>query len=215
MEKKYILFDLDGTIVDSGEGIKNSIKYSLKKFGIEEKGDEVLNNFIGPPLADSYMKYFNLNEQEADKIVQIYREYYKDDGVYENKLYDGIVDVISELKLRGNNIFLATSKPLIFAKKVLEQHKLTSYFDFVAGATLDNKISEKKDVIKYIIDSNTLKASNAYMIGDTKFDIYGGKFFNFKTIGVTYGYGSYEELKEYKADFIVDSPKEILEILEE
>ena len=212
MSIKNILVDLDGTIVDSADGIKNPINYSLNKIGIEENREEVLNSFIGPPLVDSYMKHYSMSEKEAEEIVEIYREYYKDNGLYENILYDGIVEVIQELKSKGNKIILATSKPKVFASKVLEQHNLTKYFDFVAGATLDHKISEKKDVIKYIIDNNDIEIDDTYMIGDTKYDILGGRFFNLKTVGVTYGYGTYQELKESKSDFIVDAPRKILNI---
>ncbi|WP_100065053.1 HAD hydrolase-like protein [Miniphocaeibacter massiliensis] len=213
MDKKYILFDLDGTIVDSGKGIKSSIKYSLKKLGIEENREEILNDFIGPPLIDSYIKHYNFSEEEADDIMQIYREYYKDNGLYENFIYEGIEEVICELKDKGNEIILATSKPEIFARRVLEQHKLTKYFDFISGATLDHKISKKTDVIKYILDNYRIEIEKAYMIGDTKYDILGGKSFGLKTVGVTYGYGSKKELEISRADYIVEDTYQIFEIL--
>ncbi len=211
--KKYILFDLDGTIIDSGKGIKDSIKYSLKKVGIRESNEDVLNTFIGPPLLDSYMKNYGFNEEKAVEIVNIYREYYKDKGVYDNYLYDGIVEVLISLKDRGDNVILATSKPKIFAEKVLVQHGISKYFDFVAGATLDHKISNKDEVLQHIFNNVNIEISNGYMIGDTKFDILGGKKFDLNTIGVTYGYGTLNELQKSGADFIVENPKSILNII--
>lgn len=213
MTKKYVLFDLDGTITDSGEGIKNSIKYSLEKFGIEENREDILNSFIGPPLLNSYMDNYSFSVEKAEEVIKVYREYYSVKGLYENFLYNGIEDVIDSLKSQGNKIILATSKPEIFARKVLESHKLTKYFDFIAGATLDHKISKKDDVIKYVLDSYEVNIDKAYMIGDTKFDILGGNKFDLTTVGVTYGYGTLKDLKESKADFIVDTPKEILDII--
>lgn len=213
MDKKYILFDLDGTITDSGEGIKNSIKYSLNKIGKEENRQEVLNSFIGPPLSDSYIKYYGVSKNEADELIKFYREYYTTKGIYENFLYDDIKIVIEKLKESGNIIILATSKPELFAKKVIEYHNLTKYFDFIAGATLDGKIGHKDEVIQFIIDNYKIDKENAYMIGDTKYDILAGNKLGLNTIGVTYGYGSLEDLKEAKANYIVNSPKEILDII--
>lgn len=212
MKRQFFLFDLDGTIIDSGEGIKNSIRYSLNKVGINENREDVLNTFIGPPLLDSYMKNYGFTREKAIEVVNIYREYYKKQGVYENTLYDGIVDVIKNLKAQDNKIILATSKPEIFAREVIKQHRLIDYFDFIGGATLDHKISHKNEVLQYILDNIKIEREKSFMIGDTKFDILGGRKFNLKTIGVTYGYGSLEELKESKADYIVNTPKEILTI---
>lgn len=213
MDKKYILFDLDGTIIDSGNGIKDSIKYSLKKVGLKEDREEVLNTFIGPPLVDSYMKNYGFSEEKAIEVVDIYREYYKDKGVYDNYLYNGIVDVLMFLKEKNEKIILATSKPKIFAEKVLAQHGIEKYFDFVAGATLDHKISNKIEVLQYIFENVDIDINNGYMIGDTEFDILGGKKFGLKTIGVTYGYGSLKELEEAGADKIANKPEDVLELI--
>ncbi|QQK07190.1 HAD-IA family hydrolase [Miniphocaeibacter halophilus] len=210
MKKQFFLFDLDGTIIDSGEGIKNAIRYSLNKEGIEENREEVLNSFIGPPLVDSYMENYNFTREKAIEVVNVYREYYGRYGVYENRLYDGIVDVIKKLKEQDNKIILATSKPEIFAREVMKQHKLTDYFDFIGGASLDHKIAHKNEVLQYIMDNIKIEKEKSFMIGDTKFDILGGRKFNLKTVGVTYGYGSLEELKESKADYIVNKPLELL-----
>ena len=213
MEKKYIIFDLDGTIIDSGLGIKNGIMYSLKSIGIQNVDENILNEFIGPPLKDSYMKFFDMSEQKAREMVNKYRQYYSEQGIYEAYIYEGIENVIKDLKDKENEIILATSKPEIFAKKILNHFNLIEYFDFVGGATLDHKISHKNEVLEYVFKECFINPQKGFMIGDTKFDILGGKLFYLNTIGVTYGYGSLEELKEAKADNIVNKPSEILEYI--
>ena len=213
MEKKYIIFDLDGTIIDSGLGIKNGIMYSLKSIGIQNVDENILNEFIGPPLKDSYMKFFDMSEQKAREMVNKYRQYYSEQGIYEAYIYEGIENVIKDLKDKENEIILATSKPEIFAKKILNHFNLIEYFDFVGGATLDHKISHKNEVLEYVLKECFINPQKGFMIGDTKFDILGGKLFYLNTIGVTYGYGSLEELKEAKADNIVNKPSEILEYI--
>lgn len=213
MEKKHVLFDLDGTIIDSGLGIKSGILYSLKAIGINDVNENILNEFIGPPLKDSYMKFFNLSEKEAINIVNIYREYYSEQGIYQASLYKGIETVILDLKSKGNDIILATSKPEIFAKKILDHFNLFEYFNFIGGATLDNKISHKNQVLEYVLNEFHINPKDGFMIGDTKYDILGGKLFSLNTIGVTYGYGSLEELKEVNADNIVTTPLDILKYI--
>lgn len=213
MEKKYIIFDLDGTIIDSGLGIKNGIIYSLKSIGIQNVEENILNKFIGPPLKDSYMRFFDLSEEKAKDMVNKYREYYSEQGIYEAYIYEGIEEVIKNLKEKENEIILATSKPEIFAKKVLNHFNLMDYFNFVGGATLDHKITHKNEVLQYVLKEYYINPQNGFMIGDTKFDILGGKLFDLNTIGVTYGYGSLEELKKANADNIVNKPEEILKYI--
>ena len=146
-------------------------------------------------------------------MVNKYRQYYSEQGIYEAYIYEGIENVIKDLKDKENEIILATSKPEIFAKKILNHFNLIEYFDFVGGATLDHKISHKNEVLEYVLKECFINPQKGFMIGDTKFDILGGKLFYLNTIGVTYGYGSLEELKEAKADNIVNKPSEILEYI--
>ncbi|MDO5018179.1 MAG: HAD hydrolase-like protein [Lagierella massiliensis] len=211
--EKYILFDLDGTLTDSGQGIKNAIKYAMDEMNLGECSEEILNSFIGPPLIDSFKKHFDLDSEKALKAVETYRIYYKEKGKFENIPYDGIEKTLKTLKEKNNHLLLATSKPEVFAREILKHFNLDKYFDHIAGATLDGKISEKSDVIKYCLENYPHNIKETYMIGDRFYDIDGGKFWGLKTIGVTYGYGSRLELENAGADFIVDSPLEILNIL--
>lgn len=208
----FILFDLDGTITDSGEGIKNAIRYTINELGLEDQSDEVLNTFIGPPLIDSFKRVFSLNEEDAQKAVETYRIYYRDKGKFENKLYPEIVDVLEKLKEDNNHILLATSKPEVFAIEILKHFDVFKYFDHVAGASLDGKINHKTDVIRYCLDNYDCEISKTYMVGDRNYDINGGKHWGLKTIGVSYGFGDRKELEKAGADFVVDTPIEILNI---
>lgn len=215
MEKKRmydnLLFDLDGTLTDPGEGITNSVAYALKKWGIEVSDRSELYKFIGPPLVCSFMQYYEFSQSEAEQAVVYYREYFKDIGIFENQVYDGVTDMLESLQAAGKKIILATSKPEVFAKRILEHFELEPYFDCVAGATLDGTISEKADVIAYALkSSNITDKSRTVMIGDRKHDIIGARANGLDSIGVLYGYGSLEELQMAGATYTVAEPAEIL-----
>lgn len=211
--KKYILFDLDGTITDSCEGIVNSVRYALKKFEIVEYDMEVLYKFIGPPLLDSFMKYYGFNKEKAITAVKYYREYYSKTGIFENRLYEGIAELLKELHKNGKRVILATSKPEKFANIILEHFNILKYFDFVGGATMDEKRSQKEEVIDYILKVQNINPNNAVMIGDTKFDIIGAHMFGMEAIGVLYGFGSEQDLINVEADHIVANVTELKKIL--
>ena len=207
----YFLFDLDGTIVDSGLGITNSVMYSLKKWNIDEPDRKKLYRFVGPPLYESYEKFYGFSKDDARKAVDVYREYYSEKGVLEYELYDGIADVLKQLKARGKTVILATSKPEIFAKKILSHAGLTPYFDFIAGATLDGSLINKEDVIAFALSNfPNFKPKKAVMIGDRMHDIEGAIKNNLDSIGVLYGYGDKKELTDAKATYIVEKALDIL-----
>jgi len=206
---RNILFDLDGTIIDPKEGIINSIIYSLDKMGLEEKETEQLRKFIGPPLVDSYIKYYNLNIEQANKAVSFYREYYSKKGIYQNGLYDNVKEMLLELKDLGYNLFIATSKPTFFAGKIIDFYGINHLFEEVIGSNLDNTRKDKFEIIKFILHKYNLEKSQTIMIGDTKFDIVGAKKNNIKAIGVTYGYGTQRELEKEEAEFIIENIKEL------
>ena len=209
-----IIFDLDGTLTDPGVGITNSVMYALKKFGITINDRAELYKFIGPPLKDRFMNFFNFSENDALKAVDYYREYFRDTGIFENRVYDGVETLLGQIKSRGKKIILATSKPEEFAIRILKHFNLYDYFDFVGGATFDGSRGEKQDVMAYALKTfNVTDISRAVMIGDRKFDIEGAKYFRMDSIGVTYGYGSKEELEKEGAPYIVDRPLDILELL--
>ncbi|MNM68756.1 5'-nucleotidase [compost metagenome] len=214
MDYKYILFDLDGTITDSGVGIINSIVYALKKYGIEVEDKSQLNKFVGPPLSDSFEKYYGFSKEKAIEAVDYYREYYRDKGLFENLIYDGFEDLVKALKGNNKELVVATSKPEIFAKQILEHFNLSKYFTYIAGSTLDGTRAKKGDVIRHALESCDIKdLSQVIMIGDREHDVIGAKQVGIKSIGVLYGYGDREELEGAGADFIAENVMDILDVL--
>jgi phosphoglycolate phosphatase len=199
-----ILFDLDGTLTDPKEGIVNSILFALNKLGIHENNIYELDTFIGPPLRDSFLKRYNLNDDLADKAMLYYREYFSVKGIYENKIYPGVKDLLELLSSRNYQLYVATSKPTVYSDEILNYFKIGDCFKAVIGSNLDNTRTDKTEIISYIISKYGLKASHSVMIGDRKHDIIGAKNNSMKTIGVTYGYGSLEELLSCQPDFIVN-----------
>lgn len=208
---KYLLFDLDGTLTDQGLGITNSIMYALQKFGIKVEDRTSLYKFIGPPLRDSFEAFYGFSREDSELAVQYYRENYKEKGLYENEVYDGIEELLIQLKERDKSLLVATSKPEPFAIRILQHFNLYNYFDFVAGATMDEARNKKADVIQYAMESFNIEKSSAIMIGDREHDIIGAKENNLDSIGVLYGYGSHDELKNAGAMFLVEKPLDILE----
>ncbi len=203
---QYLFFDLDGTLTDPGEGITNSVAYALDKFGITVTDRSSLYPFIGPPLVDSFMKFYGFSHEDAERAVVCYREYFRDRGIFENRLYKGIPEALKALKDAGKTLVIATSKPEPFAKRIVEHFGLSPYFTLVAGASFDETRSEKWDVIEYAIDMLKLTdRSEIVMIGDRKHDIIGAKKTGLDSVGVLWGYGDREELTAADADVIFDT----------
>ena len=150
--KDYLLFDLDGTLTDPKEGITKAVQYALKHYGIQVDDLDCLCPFIGPPLKDSFQKYYDFPEQQAKEAIQVYREYFSVTGWSQNKVFPGIPEMLGELKAAGKKLYLATSKPEVFAKRILEHFDLASYFEFVGGADLEETRVGKGDVIQYVLD---------------------------------------------------------------
>lgn len=211
---KYILFDLDGTLTDPGLGITNAVMYALKKFNIEVPDRSELYKFIGPPLLESFEKYYGMTPEQSQMALQYYREYFKPYGLYENTVYDGIEEMLMALKSQGKMLILATSKPEPFAVEILRHFGLDKYFDFVAGATMDEKRVRKADVIAYALEScGITELSETIMIGDREHDALGAKEVGLQCIGVLYGYGDLEELEKAGANYIAKTPEDILKVL--
>ena len=209
-----ILFDLDGTLTDPGEGITNSVAYALKKFDMDVSDKRELYKFIGPPLKDSFMKYYGFDEGDSERAISYYREYFRDTGIFENQVYEGIEDMLSRLHAEGKRLVLATSKPEEFAVRILEHFDLKKYFTVVAGASMDSSRSKKGDVIAYAISlCESFDKYTAVMVGDREHDIIGAKENGLKSIGVLYGYGDEAELKTAGADYIVPAPEDILKLI--
>lgn len=211
---QWILFDLDGTLTDPGEGITNSVAYALEKWNIKVQDRTELYPFIGPPLKDSFEKYYGFTDVEAEQAVEYYREYYREKGIFENKLIPGIAELLAEIHDSGRKIMLATSKPELFAKSILEHFGIAEYFDFIGGASMDGSRTKKTDVILYVLEKCNIKAyENVVMIGDRKYDIEGAKQAGLDSIGVLFGYGDHKELAEAGATYIVEKPEDILNVL--
>ncbi|WP_010246224.1 HAD hydrolase-like protein [Acetivibrio cellulolyticus] len=208
--KKTILFDLDGTITDSGEGIVNSIEYALKAYGISDYDRSHLYTYLGPPLIDTFKNGFGFDELTAIEAVEKFREYFKDIGIFENKLYNGIELLLKRLKESERKIILATSKAEVFAVRILEHFKIADYFDVVVGSELDGTRLRKSEVIRYALGkAGITELSSVVMIGDRKEDIIGAKETGIESIGVLYGYGSFEELEKAGTSMIVETIDEL------
>jgi phosphoglycolate phosphatase len=209
---EYILFDLDGTLTDSGLGIVNCVKYALDKLNISYAGKN-LSKFVGPPLMESFKEEFGFSHEQAERGVELYRERFKDIGIFENILYDGIPECLCRLKSAGKKIILATSKPEVFAIRILEHFNISEYFDFVSGSLMNNTRDGKAEVIENAINSFKIDLSSAIMVGDRKFDVIGARAFNIETVGVLWGYGTKEELSEAGALKCVETVSELTEFL--
>lgn len=206
----FLLFDLDGTLTDPGVGITNSVAYALSQFGIEVKDRQTLYPFIGPPLLDAFHRFYGFGEEDCKKALSCYREYFTEQGIFQNVVYEGIPQVLTSLCEKGHTLLVATSKPEPFAQRILAHFSLDVHFSFVAGATMDEKRTKKEDVIAYALAKNKIEPKQAIMIGDREHDIWGAKANHLRSIGVLYGYGSLKELKNAGANAIAQTPEDIL-----
>lgn len=214
-ELKYILFDLDGTLTDPGEGITNSVAYALKKYGIDVPDRASLYPFIGPPLYESFEVFYGFSREQAEEAVEYYREYYRDKGIYENRVYDGIPEVLGALRDKGYKLVLATSKPEQFAKQILEHFHLDGYFTVTAGADMAGNRVRKADVISHALELCGAEPEECIMVGDREHDVKGAAEFDIPCIGVLFGYGSREELEGCGARWIAKTPENITDIMEQ
>lgn len=209
-----VLFDLDGTLTESAPGITNSVAYALNHYGINVEDRSTLNKFVGPPLIDSFMKYFDFTKERAEEAVDVYREYFSTKGLFENSVYEGIPELLKKIKATGRKVMLATSKPDRFAIRILEHFDLIQYFDYIAGATMDEKRTHKDEVIDYLLKENAISdVTRVVMVGDRENDVSGSKKFGIDCIGVLYGYGSLEELNEAGAKYIAKTPADVFGFL--
>jgi phosphoglycolate phosphatase len=214
MDKKYILFDLDGTLTDPAEGITNSVGFALAKFGIIINNKSELNKFIGPPLKASFKKYYGFTEEQTNTAVLYYREYYQDKGIFENYVYEGLEVLLKQLKDNEKNLIVATSKPTVFASQIIEHFGLAKYFDFIAGSELDGTRVKKDEVITFALSEYGITDySQTVMVGDREYDILGAKHAGICSIGVLYGYGDLTELQTAGADYIAEDISALKKLL--
>lgn len=216
-DRKYILFDLDGTLTESAPGIMSSVKYALKTVGVDEENPDNLRKFIGPPLVDSFRDFYGFDDEKAKKATSAYREYYPIHGIFDNALYDGIDDLLDSLKKAGKVLALATSKPRPYAEKIVEHFGIAAYLDVLAASELDGSRNSKAEVIEYALECLNIDKEtgleDAVMVGDRKHDTLGSKKVGIDCIGVLYGYGSKEELEETGAKKIVETVTDLKNIL--
>ncbi len=208
---KAILFDLDGTLTDSGEGIMNCAKLALEHYGLPIPSEAELRTFVGPPLHESFIR-FGVPAQEADNAIKIYRSRYIPIGKFENHPYDGIRDVLEKLTAAGHKLYVATSKPESMSVEILEHFDLAKYFDIIAGASFDRSRSSKEDVIAYLL-SQTGDLDETIMVGDTAFDVIGANAHGIPTVGVSWGYGKVEDMVAAGAAAIAHTMDELVELI--
>ena len=208
---KTILFDLDGTLTDSGEGIINCVKMTFERFGLPVPSQAELRTFVGPPLGDSFIRH-GIPAERADEAIRIFRSRYLTLGKFENHPYPGIATMLDTLKRQGHQLYVATSKPEETAIEVLEHFDLAKYFSCICGASFDHSRVSKSDVIAYLLEKNH-SGGKAVMVGDTAYDVVGASTHGIKTIGVSWGYGKVEDILQAGAIAIADSPEMLLTII--
>ncbi|MFJ7730293.1 HAD family hydrolase [Lysinibacillus sp. NPDC097231] len=213
--KKYsvILFDLDGTLSDPKIGITKSVQYALQKMGIDEGDLDKLETFIGPPLQVSFREIYGLDDAQISQAIGYYRERFSETGMYENEVYQNISSLLEHLQGEGYKLAIATSKPTVFAEQILKYFNLQQYFELVVGSHLDGTRSAKGEIIAFALEHfSEVPIDQVIMIGDRKYDINGAHENKIDSVGVTYGYGSPEELMDAKATYIVNSVQEVKEL---
>lgn len=210
---KAVLFDFDGTLADSSEGIFKSLIYAFQCDGKPAPDDATLRRFIGPPIYDSFKTLFGYQDDKIDWMIEKYRERYRKTGYSETKIYDGIPALLKTLRENGFKIATASSKPTVFIEQILKEHGLYEYFDYIGGTQFDNISSDKSVILKNAMASLGVTAQETVMVGDRLFDILGAKGAGVPCIAVLYGFGSRAEFLEYGAEYIVETPAEIETLL--
>ena len=206
--------DLDGTLSDPGEGITGAVGYALQHFDIKVSDKTTLYPFIGPPLKESFMKYYRFSELQALEAITLYRRYYSEKGIYQNVLYKGIDNILQRLKDHHKILMLATSKPTVYAEEILCHFHIREYFAFVGGSNTDGSRSHKDEVIRYVMEQNELEPTEKIiMVGDREHDIIGARKAGIPAIGVLYGYGSKKELTDAGAVCLADTPGDLYRLL--
>lgn len=209
--KKAILFDLDGTLTDSGEGIIKSAAMVLEKYGLPVPSYDDMRVFVGPPLHETFVT-FGIPADKADDAVELYRTRYTTVGKFENVPYPGIREMLESLAAQGHRLFVATSKPEPMSIEILEHFDLARYFEIICGASYDRSRSEKSAVIAHLL-RKIGPAQNTVMVGDTAFDVVGAAEHKIPTIGVAWGYGKVQDMVDAGAKVIAKTPEELLEFL--
>ena len=215
MDKRYdtILFDLDGTLTDPQEGITKSVQYALRKMGIEVEDRTKLLPFIGPPLMYSFQHFYGLTKEEAREAIGYYREYFERDGMYDNRAFDGMADILAMLKAKGKTLLVATSKPTIFADPIVRHYGMGEYFKEIIGASTDGTRTEKGQVIAEALRYTDSPREAVLMIGDREHDVIGAREHGIDVLNVGFGYGTAEEREVHKPDYYCETMEDLAEFL--
>lgn len=209
---KTIFFDMDGTLIQSEFGIYESVLYALEQFGYQLEDQGILRKFIGPPLYNSFTEFLGFAPEDAEKAVAYYRDFYSREGIYKAPLYDGVREMLLELQAAGLRLACVTSKPDMFAKRVLEHHQITSCFEILAAPKPEDHNSDKAPLLLRAMDELSIDPAEVVMVGDRMYDINGANDAGVRSIGVLYGYGSEEELKEAGATELAKTPAEVVKL---
>lgn len=209
---KVILFDLDGTLTESGEGITKSVQYALEKIGKPEPDLDKLKVFVGPPLKEQFMKYAALEKEDAELAVKFYRERYTVTGIFENRPYEGVKELLEFLQKKGYLLAVASSKPELFVKQILEHFEMSGYFTEIVGSEMDGRRTKKTEVIEEALRRLGIqrKREQVLMIGDKEHDVIGAKEAGIPCVAVSYGYGTMEELENAKPLRICSTTEELM-----
>lgn len=214
---QYLLFDLDGTLTNPKEGITKCVQYALRSFGIEEPDLDKLEPFIGPPLLDSFMEYYNMTPEQARTALEKYRERFRDIGIFENEVFPGVPEMLEILQKKGKKLVIASSKPEEYVLRILEKYGIRAFFHEVVGASMDEKRSAKADVIEEAfrrLQITEEKKTQVLMIGDRKHDVEGAKACGIRCLGVYVGFAKPGELEQAGADYIVHTVEEMSQFLQ-
>ena len=208
--KRYIFFDLDGTLTDPAEGITNSVMYALRHFGIEVTDRRELYPFIGPPLSDSYAKYYGFTAEQSEKGVNLFREYFREKGIFENMPYSGMPELLAELHQLGCKLVVTSSKPQLFVERILDHFDMAKYFHAVCGATMDEKTSRKPIIICNALDiCPEAGANNTIVVGDHALDVIGAHENGLPACAVLYGYGENDAIAAAKPEYTACSVNDL------
>ena len=208
--KRYVFFDLDGTLTDPAEGITNSVMYALRHFGIEVTDRQKLYPFIGPPLSDSYAKYYGFTAEQSEKGVNLFREYFREKGIFENMPYSGMPELLAELHQLGCKLVVTSSKPQLFVERILDHFDMAKYFHAVCGATMDEKTSRKPIIIRNALDiCPEAGANNTIVVGDHALDVIGAHENGLPACAVLYGYGENDAIAAAKPEYTACSVNDL------
>ncbi len=207
-----LLFDLDGTLTDSTDGIVRCLEYALERMGFDIPEDK--NKFLGPPLYRSFAEFCGMNEEQVNEAVRIFRERYSTVGLFENRVYEGVPEMLKRLRDGGKRIMVATSKPEVYAVRIFDRFGLSQFFEIVGGANINGTRNDKDEVIEYVLEKAGISdRSSVLMIGDRRQDVIGAHKTGLKCMGILWGFGSIEELTEAGADFIAETPEKAADML--